>query len=310
MWYPSITPFRSGRLKVGDGHQLHWEMCGNAQGQPALFLHGGPGGGCTANSRRWFDPDRYCIILFDQRGCGRSTPHARLEDNTTGHLIADIETLRVALAVDRWLLFGRSWGAALALAYAEEHPERVTGMVLSSVFTACHSEIDWLYRGGAARLFPEAWARFIEPIIEPGRADPIAAYYRRLTCGDAAVERAAASDWCRWEDAISARPPSQRVGDQQDLRARARIEAHYFSHGAFLDDGQLLDRAGRLAGIPGAIVQGQDDVVTPTVTARALHEAWPGSSLCLVLDAGHESTAPGMMRALIEATDALRGSQD
>jgi len=307
MWYPSITPFRSGGLKVGDGHQLHWEMCGNAQGQPALFLHGGPGGGCTANSRRWFDPARYCIILFDQRGSGRSIPHASLEHNTTHHLIADVEALRVALSVDRWLLFGRSWGAALALAYAESHPERVTALVLSAVFTARTSELDWLYRGGAACRFPQAWSRFIAPVAESDRADPLPAYYARLICGVAETESAATRDWCDWEDAISAGPRIQRVADQPGLRARARIEAHYFVHHAFLGEGQLLDRAGALAGISGVIVQGADDAVTPPGTALALHQSWPGSSLRIVPRAGHESTEPDMMRELVTATDGFRG---
>ena len=294
---------------MGNGHELYWEMCGNPHGRPALFVHGGPGGGCTANSRRWFDPARYCIILFDQRGCGRSSPHACLDHNTTDHLLSDIEALRVALDVDRWLLFGRSWGATLAVAYAEDHPERVTALVLSSVFMARQSEIDWLYRGGAARLLPEAWARLLEPLANPDRADPIAAYYRRLTCGDAEVERAAAAEWCRWEDALSAAPPSHRVVDERGLRARARIEAHYFAHQAFLHEGQLLDKARRLTGIPGIIVQGQDDAVTPPETACALHEAWPGSLLRMVPGSGHESTEPSMMRALVDATDELGGAE-
>ena len=293
---------------MGDGHQLHWEMCGNARGNPAVFLHGGPGGGCTANSRRWFDPDRYCIILFDQRGCGRSTPHASLEHNTTGHLIADLEALRAALDVDQWLLFGRSWGAALALAYAEAHPARVTAMVLSAVFTARDTEIDWLYRGGAAHRFPEAWSRFVAPVAESDWGDPLPAYYARLTCGDANVESAAVRDWSDWEDAVSARPLATGVLDDAGRRARARIEAHYFVHHTFLEEGQLLDRAGALAGIPGAIVQGADDAVTPPGTALALHQSWPGSSLRLVPRAGHESTEPDMMRALVAATDGFRGS--
>ena len=280
-------------------------MCGNARGRPALFLHGGPGSGCTPNSRRWFDPNRYCIILFDQRGCGRSTPHAGLDDNTTGHLIADMEALRVALDVDRWLLYGRSWGAALALAYAEDYPERVTAMVLSAVFAGGSSELDWLYRGGAAGLFPDAWSRFAGRIAESDRTDLVAAYYARLTCGDVETERAAARDWCDWENAIAARLPGTQVADEAGLRARARIEAHFFAHHVFLDEGQLLDRAHRLAGVPGTIVQGQGDAVTLPVTACALHEAWPGSSLRIVPDAGHESTEPDMMRALIDATDAF-----
>lgn len=302
MWYPVIAPFESGWLAVADGHRLYWEMCGNPRGAPALFLHGGPGAGCTANSRRWFDPGRYCIILFDQRGSGRSTPLAGLEHNTTPHLIADVEALRGALGVERWLLFGRSWGAALALAYAEAHPLRVAAMVLSAVFTARTSELDWLYRGGASRLFPEAWARFVTAIADGDRSDPIAAYYFRLTCGDRDAERAAARDWCRWEDALSGVPLNGLAADET-RRARARIEAHYFRHDAFLIDGQLLAEAHRLRGIPGAIVQGADDTVTPSETAEALHRAWPGSSLTLVPGGGHESSHPGTMRALIEATD-------
>ena len=305
MWYPAITPFRTGSLAVGDGHELYWEMCGNPTGSPALFLHGGPGSGCPPNSRRWFAPDRYCIILFDQRGCGRSTPHASLEHNTTAHVIADIEALRVALEVEQWLLFGRSWGAALALAYAEAFPERTTAMVLSGVFTARRSELDWLYRGGAAHLFPEAWSRFVGFIAEPDRGDLVAAYHARLTCGDAPFEDGAARAWCGWEDAISTLLPGVTPADDGSWRARARIQTHYFLHHAFLDEGQLLAQAERLAGIPGIIVQGRYDAITPPATAWALHQAWPASSLQIVPDAGHDSGEPGTMRALIEATDAF-----
>lgn len=283
-------------------------MCGNPQGKPALFLHGGPGGGCTPNSRRWFDPKRYCIILFDQRGCGRSTPHACLEDNTTAHLIADVEVLREELGVDCWLLFGRSWGSTLALAYAEEYPRRVTAMVLSAVFTARGSELKWLYGGGAARLFPEAWSSFLASVPECDRADPISAYHARLTCGDADVERSAAREWCDWEDALSATWRDRRVADEIGRRARARIEAHYFVPRAFLQEGQLLEKAHRLSGIPGVITQGEADALTRPVTAHDLHHAWPEASLRLIRDGGHESTDPDTMRALIEATDYFRVS--
>lgn len=309
--YPPIQPYESGHLAVDGGHCFYWEACGNPRGRPALFLHSGPGGGCTANNRRLFDPKPYRIILFDQRGCGRSWPHASLEANTTAHLISDIETLRNWLGIQRWLLLGGSWGATLALAYAETHPERVTAMILRGVFTAQRSEFRWLYgEGGASRLCPEAWERFQAPIPEHERDDLVAAYHARLTIGDPAVEQPAARAWCAWEDAlISAAwpsPPESADSFQNEsvrLLALAQIEAHYALHGAFLEEGQLLGNAHRLRGIPGVIVQGGRDAVTPPRTALDLHAAWPRAELRVSQDAGHATCEPGILRELITATE-------
>ena len=303
--YPPLEPYASGFLEVDNGHAICWETCGNPHGLPVLFLHGGPGGGCSANSRRFFNPARYRIILFDQRGCGRSTPAGSLAANTTAHLIGDIETLRNSLAVDRWLLFGGSWGATLALAYAQQYPQRVHAMALRAVFTARQTELDWLYRRGASHIFPEAWARFAAFIPDAERSDLISAYHRRLTSGDPATEAAAACAWCVWEDALATLLPSPLLSDEVALRSLARIEAHYFVNHAFLDEGQLVANTHRLRNIPGVIVQGRYDAVTPPTTAWDLHRAWPGSTLRIVDNAGHASSEPGIMRELIAATDAF-----
>jgi proline iminopeptidase len=306
--YPPIEPYESGYLDVGDGHRVYWELCGNPQGKPAVFLHGGPGGGCNRDHRRFFDPARYRVLLFDQRGCGRSTPHASLDSNTTWHLVADIERLREMLGVERWLVFGGSWGAALALAYAETHPARVSALILRGVFTVRRSELRWLYQEGASLLFPDHWERFVAPIPEGERGDLIAAYHRRLTSPDQDVQLAAAKAWSGWEGAIVTLLPNARVVAQHAedafALAFARIEAHYFARGGFLEEGQLLHDAGRLCGIPATIVQGRYDVVTPAATAWALHKAWPQATLHLVDDAGHASSEPGILHSLIAATDA------
>ena len=304
--YPPITPYASGFLDVGGGHRLYWEMCGNPRGTPTLFLHGGPGGGCSATDRRWFDPERYCILLFDQRGCGRSTPHAGLHQTTTAHLIDDIELLRKHCGIERWVLMGGSWGATLALAYAERFPRHVRAMVLRGVFTARRSELDWLYKeGGAAALFPEAWERFVAPIPAAERQDLIAAYYARLTCGEAAVEMQAARAWCAWEDGLTTLLPSPPsfTDDADALRALARIECHYFQHSTFLEEGQLIAGAHRLRDMPGVIVQGRYDVIAPPVSAWDLARAWPEAELQMVPDGAHASSEPGILRRLIQATD-------
>ena len=301
--YPAIEPFDCGFLTVDSGHQIYWEACGNPYGLPTLFLHGGPGGGCNAASRRFFDPARYRIVLFDQRGCGRSTPAGSLESNTTAHLIADIETLRRQLRIEKWLLFGGSWGATLALAYAEQFPERVTAMVLRAAFAARQSELDWLYRNGAAHIFPEAWMRFQAFIPEVERSDLIRAYHTRLTCGDAMIESAAARMWCLWEDALATFLPNPLVADAAELRSLARIETHYFVNQGFIDGDELIARSRRLRDLPGIIVQGRYDCVTPPATAWALHRAWPGSRLDIIDGAGHASSDPGIAHALIAATD-------
>lgn len=305
MVFPPIAPYRSGLLDVGQGHQLYWEESGHPRGVPAVVLHGGPGAGCTEFSRRWFDPRHYRIITFDQRGSGRSTPHASIENNTTEHLLADLESLRMALAVDRWILMGRSWGATLAVAYAERWPERVAAMIVNAMFLARRREVDWLYRGGAAHLAPVAWSEFIRSIAEHDRCRSIEAYHTLLTCADPAVEFAAAQSWCRWEEAIATALSVPRAVDNRTALSRARIGTHYLAHGAFLREGELLASAHRLQTVSGHIIQGRDDVVTPPATARELHSAWPGSRLQLVSDAGHASSEPGIMRALIDATDAL-----
>ena len=321
-FYPAVEPYDSGFVQVDGGHSVYWEMCGNPSGKDALVLHGGPGGGCSANNRRLFDPDRYRIILFDQRGCGRSRPHASVEHglqaNTTAHLVSDIEMLRRTFGIERWLLLGGSWGATLALAYAQTHMERVSAMVLRGVFPARQSELRWLYGDGASSLFPEAWERFNAPIPEAERGDLVAAYHARLFAGgqgganrvDSAL--AAARTWCAWEDEIMTRRPDNRAGvtpdPQQDdtmLLALARIETHYFVNGAFLEEGQLISNAHRMSRIPAVIVQGRHDAVTPPVTAWDLHQAWPQAELQMVPDAGHASGEPGTLRRLIAATDAF-----
>lgn len=305
MLYPPTEPYASGHLAVDSGHVIYWETCGNPQGLPALFLHGGPGGGCSANDRRYFDPSRYRIVLLDQRGCGRSTPAGALASNTTSHLIADIEALRETLSIERWLLFGGSWGATLALAYTEQYPQHVSALVLRGVFTARQSELRWLYRSGASHLFPEAWAGFAAFIPDGERTDLVRAYHARLTSGDAAIEAEAARAWCLWEDTLSTLLPSPASFSDDALRSLARIETHFFLHESFLEEGQLIANAHRLTGIPGIIIQGRYDMVTPPATAWGLHRAWPGSTLKIVPEAGHASTEPDIRRELIAATDAL-----
>jgi len=303
--YGPTEPYDCGYLAVGGGHSIYWEACGNPAGQPALFLHGGPGGGCSGDNRRLFDPQHYRIVLFDQRGCGRSRPLGALENNTTPLLVADIEALRRRLDVEQWLVLGGSWGATLALAYAEAYPHRVAAMILRGVFTARSSELRWLYREGASLLFPEAWEAFASFIPEAERGDLLRAYHARLTCGSAALELQAAQAWCAWEHEVmtllpQAAPPTR---DDAALRALARLETHYFVHDAFLGEGELLAGAGALRGIPGIIVQGRYDVVTPPVTAWQLHRAWPQARLQIVPDAGHASSEPPIQRALVAATD-------
>jgi proline iminopeptidase len=305
--YLPIEPYARGHLDVGDGHRIYWETSGNPHGKPALFLHGGPGGGCNADHRRLFDPEKYRIVLFDQRGCGRSEPNARLEANTTQHLVADIEALRTHLGVERWLVLGGSWGATLALLYAQTHRDRVSELVLRGVFSGRRKEIDWLYQFGASELFPEAWLRFIGPIPEDERGDLLHAYHRRLTSADRDVQVAAARAWCAWEASVMTLLPRPNVysSNEDSVLALARIETHYFVNDTFLAEGQILRDAHQLVGIPGVIVQGRYDVVTPAVTAFDLHLSWAGSTLDVIPDAGHATTEPGTLRRLVEATDAF-----
>jgi proline iminopeptidase len=305
--YPEIVPYRTGRLKVSALHELYYEECGNPGGKPAVLLHGGPGGGSTAIMRRYHDPERYRIVLFDQRGCGRSTPHASLEENTTWHLVDDIEQLRTRLGIERWQVFGGSWGSTLALAYAETHPERVSELVLRGIFTLRRAELEWFYQEGCSWIFPEAFAEYASMIPEEERGDMIAAFYRRLTGDDPALQLEAARAWSAWEGkTLSLLPDAERVrrfSEDEYALAFARIECHYFMHGGFFDaDDQLIRAAHRLKDIPGIIVHGRYDVVTPAKIAVDLARAWPEADLRIVADSGHAMTEPGIVHELISAT--------
>jgi len=308
--YPAIEPYARGMLAVGHGHEIYYEQCGNPQGQPVVMLHGGPGGGSNPTLRRFHDPDRYRIVLFDQRGCGRSTPYASLEHNTTWELVADIERLRVHLGIAHWQLFGGSWGSTLALAYAEAHPERVTGLVLRGIFLLRRREIEWFYQEGCSWIYPDAFAAYLAPIPADERSDMVAAYYRRLTDPDRNVQITAAKAWSAWEGATLS-----LVHDPERVRlfsvdgyalAFARIECHYFAnHGFFDRDDQLLAHAGRLAAIPTVIVHGRYDVVTPLKNAWDLKAAMPHADLRIVPDAGHAMTEPGIIHELVATTRRL-----
>ena len=311
--YPEIEPYDQGLLDVGDGNRVYWEVCGIPHGKPVVFLHGGPGGGCAPVHRRLFDPAAYRIVLIDQRGCGRSLPHASehgadLSANTTWHLVADLEVVREHLGVDRWQVFGGSWGSTLALAYAETHPERVTELVLRGIFTLRRKELDWYYGGGAGFLFPEPWERVMAFV--PEGADVIETYARLLDDPDPAVREPAAVAWSVWEGSTVTLLPRPELVEAfarpRYALAFARIENHYFRHGGWLAEGQLLRDAGKLAGIPGVIVQGRYDLATPATTAWDLHRAWPGSELVIVPDAGHAFDEPGTLRALLAATDRFK----
>ena len=308
--YPPIEPDEHGWLDVGDGHRVYWELCGNPDGIPAVFLHGGPGAGCSADHRRLFDPAKYRVLLFDQRGCGRSLPHASLEANTTWHLVADIERLRAMLGVQRWLVFGGSWGSTLALAYAETHPDRVSGLILRGIFTLRRWELLWYYQHGASLLFPDKWEAFIAPIPEDERGDLMAAYRRRLVDPDPAVQIRAAKAWSLWEgETITLLPDagySLQHADDTYALAFARIENHYFVHAGWLKEGQLIRDAHRLHAIPAVIIQGRYDIATPPATAWDLHRAWPEAELVLVEGAGHAFSEPGIRAALLAATDRFQ----
>ncbi|MFJ7779768.1 prolyl aminopeptidase [Streptomyces yangpuensis] len=308
--YPPVEPYETGMLDVGDGNHVYWEVCGNPDGKPALVVHGGPGSGCGTGARRYFDPDRYRIVLFDQRGCGRSTPHASepttdMGHNTTRHLVADMERLRTHLGIDRWLLHGGSWGSTLILAYAETHPQRVSEIVIAAVTTTRRSEIDWLYRG-AGRFFPEQWERFVEGAGAPRDGDIVAAYAHLMEHPDSRVREKATADWCAWEDAVlsgETNGASNPYGDRPPAAqlALARICSHYFAHGAWLEEGALLRDAHRLAGIPGVLVHGRLDLAGPLDTAWELARAWPDAELTVVDNAGHlgsDTTRTHVLEAL------------
>ncbi len=309
--YPEIEPYDSGYLQVSSLHRIYYEQCGNPKGKPVVFLHGGPGAGCNAKARRFFDPTHYRIVLFDQRGCGRSTPHAELTDNTTWHLVSDIEQLRTHLGIARWQVFGGSWGSTLALAYAQTHPQCVTELVLRGIFMLRRWELEWFYQDGCSALFADAWEDYLKPIPAVERGDLMSAYYRRLTHEDPHVRLEAAKAWSVWEGATSFLFQDQghiaASGDDEFALAFARIECHYFVHGGFFEaDGQLLRDAHRLHNIPAVIVQGRYDVVCPMRSAWDLHRAWAQATFIIVPDAGHSALEPGITHELIEATDRFR----
>ena len=309
--YPRIEPYDAGMLPVGDGHQMYWETCGDPNGRPAVVVHGGPGSGCTGWHRRLFDPASTRMVLFDQRNCGRSRPHASepdvdLSTNTTQHLIADMEALREHLEVERWLVFGGSWGSTLSLAYAEAHPDRVSEMVLWGITTGRRAEADWLFRGGVSPLFPEQWERLCAGVPASDRdGDIVEAYARMLHDPDPAVRRRAALDWCTWESATPDWPPTagldSRYADPDFALAFARLVTHYVRHDDFLEDGRLLRDAGVLADIPGTLVNGRFDLQAPIANAWALHQVWPRAELVIVDDAGHAADEPALTDALIRA---------
>jgi len=309
--YPEIEPFDAGTLQVSPLHTLYYEQCGNPRGKPVVFLHGGPGAGCNPKCRRFFDPAHYRIVLFDQRGCGRSTPQAELTDNTTWDLVADIERLREHLDIARWQVFGGSWGSTLALAYAETHPERVTELVLRGIFMLRRWELEWFYQKGCDAIYPDAWEAYADHIPSAERGDFIDAYYRRLTSSDAATRLAAAKAWSTWEGGTSYLLQNAdyiaATGADEFALQFARIECHYFVHGGFLEhDDQLVRDAHKLKNIPAVIVQGRYDVVCPLRSAWDLHRAWPEADLRIVPDAGHSAFEAGNTHELILATDRFR----
>ncbi|MBX3529910.1 MAG: prolyl aminopeptidase [Rhizobiaceae bacterium] len=305
--YPQIEPFETGFLDVGDGHTIYWERVGTRGAKPAVFLHGGPGGGFSEKHRRLFDPARYDVVLFDQRGCGKSTPFASLEANTTWHLVADIERLRALMGVEKWLVFGGSWGSTLALAYAEKHPEQVSELILRGVYTLTKAELDWYYQFGVSEMFPDKWERFLAPIPPAERGDMMQAYRRRLTGKDPVAQIEAARAWSLWEgETITLLPESStsdKFGEDHFALAFARIENHFFVHAGWLEEGQLLRDAVRLKGIPGTIVHGRYDMPCPARYAWELSKIWTDADFHLIEGAGHAYSEPGILDRLIEATD-------
>jgi proline iminopeptidase len=311
-FYPTIEPYRVHTVSVSDGHQLYVEECGRADGLPVVFVHGGPGAACESYHRQFFNPEIYRIVLFDQRGCGRSTPHASLQGNTTQALVSDMEVIRTTLGIDRWILFGGSWGSTLGLVYAETHPENVLGLILRGIFLCRPRDIHWFYQDGASYLLPDQWQDFLQPIPEAERHDMVSAYYRRLTGDDEIAKMAAAKAWSLWEGRASTLLPKAAVvdhfGNSKTALSLARIECHYFMNDSFLQPDQILKNASRLKKLPGVIVHGRYDVVCPLEQAWMLNQAWPQSRLQIIQDAGHSATEPGIVDALLTATDqfALR----
>jgi proline iminopeptidase len=309
--YPEIEPYDQGMLPVSPVHTLYYEQSGNPEGQPVVFLHGGPGGGTVPDYRRFFDPAAYRIVLFDQRGSGQSTPHANLEDNTTWHLVADIERIREHVGIDSWVVFGGSWGSTLALAYAQTHPARTRALVLRGIFLCRPKEIRWFYQEGASAIYPDAWEHYVKVIPEAERGDLLGAFHRRLTSEDEAVRLEAARAWSVWEGSTSKLYPDEdfiaHFGDPQFALAFARIECHYFMNNAFFEtDNYLIENVGKIRHIPAVIVQGRYDVVCPLMSAWELHRAWPEADLKIIPDAGHSALERGTRSALVEATDRFR----
>ncbi len=309
--YPPIDPYKTTQLQVSPVHTIHVEESGNPKGRPAVFVHGGPGGGSIPQYRQYFDPDAYRIVVFDQRGSGKSTPHANLEQNTTWDLVADMERIREALDIDRWLVFGGSWGSTLSLAYAQTHPDRVKALVLRGIFLLRPKEIRWFYQEGASFIFADAWEKYLAPIPEAERDDLVAAYYRRLTSDDPAIRSEAARAWSVWEATTSKLIPDPKLiedfGGDEFAEAFARIECHYFTNRGFFEHpDQLLEGVDRIRSIPAVIVQGRYDVVCPMTTAWDLHRRWPEADFHLVPDAGHSAGEPGIVDQLILATDRFK----
>lgn len=307
--YPDIKPFHTRHIQVDPIHKLYIEQSGNPDGIPVLFVHGGPGGGCGKHDRCFFDPEKYHIIVFDQRGSGRSTPHAELADNTTQALLEDMEKIREELQVGRWLLFGGSWGSTLSLLYAQAHPGRVLGLVLRGIFLCRKRDLQWFYQGGAAHLFPDYWEDFLHPIPEAERGDMISAYHKRLTSVNELAVMGAAKAWSLWEGRCSTLRPNHEVendfSDPHKAMSLARIEAHYFVNDVFIEENQIIKNAAKLEGIPGIIVHGRYDAVCPLDNAFALHQAWSDSELDIIRDAGHSAREPSITDALIRATQDM-----
>ena len=305
--YREIEPYEHGMLDVGDGHRIYWERVGTPGATSAVFLHGGPGGGCSAFHRRLFDPARYDVLLFDQRGCGRSTPHASLDANTTWHLVADIERLREMVGAERWVVFGGSWGSTLALAYSETHAARVSALIVRGIYTLTRAELDWYYQFGVSEMFPDKWEAFLAPIPQAERGEMMQAYRRRLVGDDKAVQMEAARAWSLWEGQTITLLPDEKLkaefGEDEYAIAFARIENHYFVHAGWLEEGQLLRDAPKLKGIPGVIVHGRYDMPCPARIAWQLAKAWPEAEFHLIEGAGHAASEPGILDRLICATD-------
>ncbi len=309
MLFPAIQPGKTWRFKVSDRHTLYLEECGNPQGIPIVFLHGGPGGNCEPGHRRFFDPERYRIILFDQRGAGKSKPHASLEENTSKHLVEDLEKIREYLAIDQWVVFGGSWGSTLSLLYAQTYPQRVLGLILRGIFLARDADVQWFYQGGAARIYPEAWQHFLDPIPENQRDDLIGAYYERLTSNNEIVRMGAAKAWSIWEGSAATLLPDRNIvshfSEPHVALSIARIECHYFHHQSFLKPDQILENMNKIGHIPGYIVHGRYDMICPIEQALLLSQRWSESRLRIIDNAGHAATEPGISAALVDSCNQM-----